>query len=82
MAKENNLNIESFPAIQEQDLNSFKAYTQEVTLEGNYKDLVQLIYALEQGQGKIQHFSCKTEKNIRTKKERLLGNLEIEYLVQ
>lgn len=80
--KKNNLILASFPTATKVKKKDFFIYTNEVTIKGNFVDLIQLLNFLETTPniGRISSVHYKKRKDLTTKKEELFMTMYIELL--
>ncbi|MEL6863592.1 MAG: hypothetical protein AAFP19_04195 [Bacteroidota bacterium] len=82
--REHDLLVRSFPEALRVVENGNTIITNQIDLEGAYKDMVALVYLIEQEQrlGSVSSFKCFTEKDRVTKKTKLLGRIILRNLEQ
>ena len=74
--------LKEIPAPAAADRNSYRIESSFITLQGSYKDLLELVYLLEQKKktgGHIASLQFYTIKNNKLKKEELLLTLYVQH---
>jgi len=79
----NNLTVLDFPEAVEITNGNYKVITHTLDVSGNYSDIVQLAYLIEQEKkiGGVSSLNFETEKNIQTKSKILKGKFYIQNII-
>lgn len=82
--RENKLSLSNFSPEEMRQQGEYQIFTNQITVQGKYVDMIKLAYALEfeKGLGHLASASFSRQRDLRSRKTYLEGNLYLQNLVK